>query len=95
LVIPYQRTFRPRSTAEPLHAPSTHDSAALCSIEVDADECCFRMLKPREHLHGQRFPDSYVVKGNQSEPTMQAGNAVSSIAAQWIGTALMRALDAP
>jgi site-specific DNA-cytosine methylase len=39
--------------------------------------------------------DSYVVKGNQSEQTMQAGDAVSSIAAQWIGTALVRALDAP
>jgi hypothetical protein len=33
-------------------------------------------------------PDSYVVKGNQSEQTRQAGNAVSSNVAQWIGTAL-------
>jgi site-specific DNA-cytosine methylase len=43
------------------------------------------MLKPREHLRGQRFPDSYIVTGNNGEQTMQAGNAVSSNVAHWLG----------
>ena len=43
------------------------------------------MLKPREHLNAQRFPDHYDVKGNQGEQTMQAGNAVSANVPQWLG----------
>jgi DNA (cytosine-5)-methyltransferase 1 len=89
LVIPYRRGNRARTTEEPLHSLSTHESAALCSLEVDVNDCHFRMLKPREHLRGQRFADSYVVTGNQGEQTMQAGNAVSSNVAQWLATAVM------
>ena len=51
------------------------------------------MLKPREHLRAQRFPNAYVVLGNQGEQTMQAGNAVSSNVAQWIGERIAAALD--
>jgi C-5 cytosine-specific DNA methylase len=36
------------------------------------------MLKPREQLRAQHFPDSYIVADNQGEQTMQAGNAVSA-----------------
>jgi hypothetical protein len=48
--------------------------------------------KPREHLRAQRFPDSYVVKGNQGEQTMQAGNAVSANVANWLGRAVAAVL---
>jgi DNA (cytosine-5)-methyltransferase 1 len=87
LVIPY-RKGKAKTTGEPLHTLATHDSGALvhpAPVEVPAvQDCWFRMLKPREHLRGQRFPDSYLVTGNQGEQTMQAGNAVSSNVAQWL-----------
>jgi DNA (cytosine-5)-methyltransferase 1 len=51
------------------------------------------MLKPREHLRAQRFPDSYVVTGNKGEQTMQAGNAVSANVAQWLGSRVAAVLD--
>jgi DNA (cytosine-5)-methyltransferase 1 len=85
LIIPYRRGNRPRTTAEPLHAVSTHESAGLLKPTVEVEDCHFRMLKPREHLRAQRFPDTYVVLGNKGEQTMQAGNAVSSNVAHWIG----------
>jgi DNA (cytosine-5)-methyltransferase 1 len=50
------------------------------------------MLKPREHLRAQRFPDTYVVHGNKGEQTMQAGNAVSANVAQWIGQQVAKVL---
>jgi DNA (cytosine-5)-methyltransferase 1 len=52
------------------------------------------MVKPRESLRAQRFPDSYRVLGNLGEQTMQAGNAVSANVAQWIGQRLAAALGA-
>lgn len=93
LVIPYRRAAKPSTTAEPLHTLATHDSAGLVGPAVDVNDCYFRMLKPREHLRGQRFPDSYLVKGNKGEQTMQAGNAVSANVAQWLGSALREVLD--
>jgi DNA (cytosine-5)-methyltransferase 1 len=93
LVIPFRRGNRPRTTGEPLHTVSTHDSAAVVAPAIDVDDCYFRMLQPREHLRAQRFPDAYIVTGNKSEQTMQAGNAVPSNVAQWIATRVIAALD--
>jgi len=92
LVIPYRRG-RARTTAEPLHTLATKESAALCSIEIDINDCHYRMLKPREHLRGQRFRDAYVVKGNLGEQTAQAGNAVPVNVAHWIGRELAGVLS--
>lgn len=92
LVIPYRRGNRTRTTGEPLNTVHTHDSAAVIRPAVDVDDCYFRMLQPREHLNAQRFPDSYIVTGNRSEQTMQAGNAVSANVAQWLGQQLMEVL---
>jgi DNA (cytosine-5)-methyltransferase 1 len=76
-----------------LHTLATRDSAALVQPDdLDISECRLRMLKPREHLRAQRFPDTYRVLGNQGEQTMQAGNAVSSNVAHWLGCALARVL---
>lgn len=94
LVVPYRgKRSRATTTAEPLHTMATRDSAALVQPDdADVAECRLRMLKPREHLRAQRFPDSYVVKGNQGEQTMQAGNAVSSNVAHWLGQAIAAVL---
>jgi DNA (cytosine-5)-methyltransferase 1 len=67
---------------------ATKDSAALVQPQPEIADCRFRMLKPREHLRAQRFPDSYKVIGNQGEQTMQAGNAVPANVAHWLGTEL-------
>jgi DNA (cytosine-5)-methyltransferase 1 len=99
LLIPYRRRARARPTSEPLHTLTTRDSAGLCTpntdtvpVEVVVEDCYFRMLKPREHLRGQRFPDTYQVKGNKGEQTRQAGNAVSANVAHWVGCALAEVL---
>ncbi len=94
LVIPYRRGAKATTTDEPLHTLSTRESAGLLGAAIDVADCRFRMLKPREHLRAQRFPDSYVVVGNKGEQTMQAGNAVSSNVAQWLGTQVATALGA-
>jgi len=91
LVIPYRRG-KAKTTGEPLHTLGTHDSAALVAPAIDVDDCYFRMLQPREHARAQRFPDSYEITGNRSEQTMQAGNAVSSNVAQWLGGIVMQIL---
>lgn len=91
LVIPYRRA-KAKTTGEPMHTMTTHDSAALVQPAIDVDDCMFRMLKPREHLRAQRFRDDYIVHGNLGEQTMQAGNAVSSNVAQWLGAAVKAVL---
>jgi DNA (cytosine-5)-methyltransferase 1 len=91
LVIPYRRAS-PSTTDHPLHTLATKDSAALVTPHLNVEDCHFRMLQPREHLRGQRFPADYIVTGNGGEQTMQAGNAVSVNAAHWLGTRVMTAL---
>ncbi|MFI5960465.1 DNA cytosine methyltransferase [Cryptosporangium sp. NPDC051539] len=85
LVVPYRKDSA-KTTGQPLHTLATRESAALVRPAVAVEDCSFRMLQPREHLRGQRFPDTYLVTGNQGEQTMQAGNAVSSNVAQWLGS---------
>jgi DNA (cytosine-5)-methyltransferase 1 len=75
---------------EPAPAGPRSDGAWPAAVP----DCRFRMVKPRESLRAQRFPDSYRVLGNLGEQTMQAGNAVSANVAQWIGQRLAAALGA-
>lgn len=82
LVIPWRRP--PRRGDEPPLIVVTDDMV---------DSCLFRMLQPPEHLAAQRFPADYVVLGNKSERTMQAGNAVSANVAQWLGSRVAAALN--
>lgn len=84
LVIPY-RNATTKTTGEPLHTLSTIDSAAIASPAPELEDCHYRMIQPREQLLAQRFPEEYIVLGNKGEQTMQAGNAVSCNAAQWLG----------
>jgi DNA (cytosine-5)-methyltransferase 1 len=85
LVIPYRRANKPTTTDQPLLTVGTRTSAALVQPQVRIEDCHWRMLTPREHLRAQRFPDSYIVTGNNTEQTAQAGNAVSSNVAHWLG----------
>lgn len=93
LVIPYRRGARARRAVDqPLPTVSTKASTGVLHPEIAVDDCHYRTLKPREHLRGQRFADSYVVTGNIGEQTMQAGNAVPCNVAQWIGRKLAEVL---
>jgi DNA (cytosine-5)-methyltransferase 1 len=95
LVIPYRRGAKPhRPDATALSTVATREQHGLLAAAVELEDCYFRMLQPREHLRAQRFPDVYVVLGNKGEQTMQAGNAVSSNVAHWIGKAIRAHLDA-
>jgi DNA (cytosine-5)-methyltransferase 1 len=93
LVIPYYRTGKAKSTGQPLDTITSRDRFALVDPAVSIEDCRLRMLAPREHLRGQRFPDAYDVKGNKGEQTMQAGNAVSANVAQWLGERVAAVLD--
>ncbi|GAA0897934.1 DNA cytosine methyltransferase [Pseudonocardia zijingensis] len=93
LVIPFRRGARPHGTDDTaLSTVATREQHGLAHLGFDVDDCLFRMLTPEEHLAAQRFHPSYVVLGNQGERTMQAGNAVSSNVAQWLGAAVAAAL---
>jgi len=93
LVVPYYTKGTAKPTSEPFNTVTTLDRFALASADTLAlEDCRYRMLQPRESLRTQRFPDSYIVTGNEGEQTMQAGNAVSSNVAQWIGNALAEVL---
>jgi len=92
LVIPY-RKGQAKKTGEPLLTLATRDSAGLASPAPTLEDCHYRMIQPREQLLAQRFPEDYIVLGNKGEQTMQAGNAVSCNAAQWIGERVAAVLD--
>ena len=93
LVVPYRTGNRVTSTDEPLHTVATHDSMALVQGQTPpVEDWTFRMVRAREHLRAQRFPDTYTVTGTQAEQTMQAGNAVSANVARWLGSKLVEVL---
>jgi DNA (cytosine-5)-methyltransferase 1 len=100
LVIPYYSNGKPTTAqGEPLGTVSTHDRFALVTpheAAALADDAVFdayyRMLLARESLRAQTFPDDYLVLGGSGEQTMQAGNAVSTNVAQWIGERVAEAL---
>ena len=49
LVVPY-RNAKARPADQPIHTLATRDSAALVRPAVEVEDCCFRMLGPREQL---------------------------------------------
>lgn len=94
LVIPYRKGSKPhRPDGHPLSAQATHSQHGVMRPAIDIDDCYFRMLKPREAANAQAFPSDYVIHGNQGEQQMQAGNAVATNVAAWLGAASSRALD--
>jgi DNA (cytosine-5)-methyltransferase 1 len=97
LVVPYYSTGKARSVNQPLDTVTSHDRFAVVTADlpaIDVQNCRWRMVKARESLRSQRFPDSYIVTGNLGEQTMQAGNADSVNAAQWFGQRIAAVLGA-
>lgn len=99
LIVPYYTNGVATDTDEPLGTVSTLDRYAMVGAdqlrhgaEISAEDALYRMLKPRENLRAQTFPDEYIVLGGAGEQTMQAGNAVSCNVAQWIGERLAQVL---
>lgn len=92
LVIPY-RNSAAKPTSDPLLTMATRDAAALVRPAYQVEDCHYRMLQPREALMAQRFGMEYIVHGNKSEQTMQAGNAVPVNLSQFIGRRITEALD--
>lgn len=93
LVIPYRKGSKPHRPGHPLSAQATHSQHGVRPA-IDINDCNFRMLRPREAANAQAFPRDYVITGNQGEQQMQAGNAVATNVACWLGRASARALDA-
>lgn len=99
LVIPYRKGGKayPADTG-PLYTVTTVESHSVVTgatappEQISIEDCHYRMLSPREHLRAQRFGDDYVVLGNGTEQTMQAGNAVPCNVAQWIASRLLEVL---
>jgi DNA (cytosine-5)-methyltransferase 1 len=58
---------------------TTADRHALVqpSLEVNLEDCFFRMLQPCEIKRAMAFPESYQVLGNKRERVKQCGNAVT------------------
>jgi DNA (cytosine-5)-methyltransferase 1 len=81
LVVPYQRRARGGRDASP---------AARGDIRIE--DVYFRMLNMAEHKRAQRFPDTYVIKGNRDQKAMQIGNAVPVNVAHWLGRQAMEVL---
>lgn len=100
LVIPYRRGEKPhRADGQPLSTVTTHQTHGYVGqAAVDVNDCHFRMLTWREHADAQRIyftgPGDYEFTGTGTEKTLQAGNAVSSNVAQWLGQAVAAALGA-
>ncbi|MFE1348169.1 DNA cytosine methyltransferase [Streptomyces sp. NPDC058757] len=92
LVVPNGRKGAVRTTAEPVTTIATKPHHSLVRPAATVDDCTLRMLTPRELMSAQRFGTDYVVHGNQAEQIMQAGNAVSVNAAQWLGARVLAAL---
>lgn len=93
LVVPYRKGALPHRAADaPMSTLTTREAHGVLDLAQQVEDCTFRMLSPREHLRAQRFPDHYVVTGNQGEQSKQAGNAVASNVAHWLGAAVAAVL---
>lgn len=99
LIVPYYTTGSATTSHEPLGTVSTHDRFAMVTAEElavraehDVFDAYYRMLKARESLRAQTFPEDYLVLGGSGEQTMQAGNAVSCNVAWWIGEQVAKVL---
>lgn len=96
LVVPYYTKGKATPTSQALPTVTTKDRFGMAvggdGAELDVMACRYRMIQWHEQARAQRFPVSYEITGNQGERTAQAGNAVSSNVAQWLGEAIAEAL---
>ena len=77
LLVPYYRTGTPSPVGEPAPTVTTHDRHGLLHLEVDLDDCTFRMLEPHEIGAAMAFPATYLVDGTKRDRIRLYGNAVT------------------
>ncbi|CAM5533041.1 DNA cytosine methyltransferase [Leifsonia shinshuensis] len=82
----------PTRTANRSAAAASAAAFTVDELLRQVEDYRFRMLGWSEHAAAQRFPSDYLWAGNKSQRTAQAGNAVSSNVARWIGEACVVAL---
>lgn len=75
MLVPYDRTGSARSVEYPTGTLTTRDRAAL--VEVDVDDCRFRMLEPHEVKAAMAFPQTYKAEGTKADLVRLWGNAVT------------------
>jgi DNA (cytosine-5)-methyltransferase 1 len=83
---------RTRSVDEPLPTQTTREGDGLCTLEVDVDDCYFRMLEPHEIAAAMAFAPGYIMLGNKREKVRLAGNAVTPPAARDLIAAVAESL---
>lgn len=90
----YGREDAQSEICAPLPTVTTEKRHALIGFpsEVNAEDCYFRMLNPREIKRAMGFPDDYILLGNQSDQIKQAGNAVTPPAMKMLMSRCMEAL---
>lgn len=74
-------------------AGGVHQGLAV-PLDVDVEDCLFRMLKPHEIGRAMAFPDDYKVLGNSREQVKQYGNAVTPPAMDDLIGVVMEAIAA-
>jgi DNA (cytosine-5)-methyltransferase 1 len=75
--------FRPVEKVLSTFRTTTRD-AILAPVELEVEDCGFRMLQPAEIGAGMAFPSTYVVTGNKREQVKQYGNAVTPPVMSWL-----------
>jgi DNA (cytosine-5)-methyltransferase 1 len=94
LLVPYYRTGIARPVTEPMGTVETRDRQALLGLEVDLDDCTFRMLEPHEIGAAMAFPASYLVEGTKKDRVRLYGNAWTPPVGTWIIGRVVQALEA-
>jgi DNA (cytosine-5)-methyltransferase 1 len=77
MLVPYNRSGIGRPVTEPSGTLTTKDRAALVDVDVDLDDCRFRMLEPHEVKAAMAFPTTYEARGTKTELVKLWGNAVT------------------
>src|SRR6266545_1455088 len=79
LLVPYYGNGRARRVDQPMNTIRSVDTNALveAGVNVNVEDCTFRMLEWYESMHAMAFPRDYTLHGNKREKTKQAGNAVT------------------
>lgn len=81
-----------RDVGEAMPTQTTVEGNALASVQVNVDDCLFRMLEPHEIAAAMAFPTGYVLLGNKRERVKLCGNAVTPPAARDLIAAVVEAL---
>jgi DNA (cytosine-5)-methyltransferase 1 len=92
LIVPIGRKGAPRITTDPLTTVACKPHHSLVIPAPTVDECTLRMLAVEELKLVQRFPEEFIIHGNQTEAILQIGNAVSVNSARWLGERLLPSL---